>query len=477
MSERAESQARESDIIVNGGRSGVPVRSALFVGLAFAGLLTLIATTILATRTKVQAVYTELDEANMLHRHVDGNLRRLRSDIHLSGIFVRDYLLDSSVSAAPDYREQLTALREGTTQTIEEIERSVGPRHKERMDGLRSKLEDYWAAFGPLFDWTPEEKAYRSSYFLRREVLPRREAVLEIAKAIEEINNENTLIQRESIAGRERELHAYMNRMLLMSLLVGALVSIGTVFRIQSLEKRSEAQQLRAEHAEDEMRRLSHQLVHTHEEERRSLSRELHDQVGQLLTGLRMELGKLEKARDGDRTRFSEHADECKRLVDSLIDTVRHLSMGLRPSMLDDLGLQPAIEWQARDFARRYDVPVNVKLDGALDAIKEPHRTTVYRVVQEALTNCAKHADANQISVSLRRYANGFRLLVQDDGVGLRGVADSVAGLGLLGIKERVREIGGQMTVHSTQGAGTTLEIEVPYSFEEESDAVTNSAG
>src|SRR5690606_9408325 len=103
---------------------------------------------------------------------------------------------------------------------------------------------------------------------------------------------------------------------------------------------------------------------------------------------------------------------------------------------------------------------VNVKLDGALDAIKEPHRTTVYRVVQEALTNCAKHAEANQISVSLRRYAKGFRLLVQDDGVGLRGVADTVAGLGLLGIKERVREIGGQMTVHSTQGAGTTLEIE-----------------
>lgn len=476
MNTEPETNARDAYPIAAGPRARMQVRSALFVALAFAGLLTLIATTILATRTKVQAVYTELDEVNLLHRHVDTMLRRLRSDIHLSGIFVRDYLLDSSVSAAPDYREQLTALRAGTTGTIEEIERSVGPRHKERMDGLRVKLEEYWAAFNPLFDWTTEEKAYRSSYFLRREVLPRREAVLEIAQAIEEVNNENMLVQRESIAGRERELHAYLNQMLAMSLLVGVLVSVGTVFRIHSLEKRSEDQQLRAEHAEDEMRRLSQQLVRTHEEERRDLSRELHDEVGQLLTGLRMELGKLERARGEEGSQFAVHAEECKRLVDSLIDTVRHLSMGLRPSMLDDLGLQPAIEWQARDFSRRYDVPVNVKLDGHLDAIGEPHRTTVYRIVQEALTNCAKHAEANQISVSLRRYAKGFRLLVQDDGVGLQSVAGS-AGLGLVGIKERVRDIGGQMTVHSTQGAGTTLEIDVPYSFEDKESAVAHPAG
>ena len=444
------------------------IRSAIFVALAFAGLLTLIGTAILATRSRVQAVYTELDEVNMLHRHLEGRLRRVRSDIHLSGIFVRDYLLDGSVSAAPAYREQLTALRDATTNNIAEIERSMGPMHKESIDGLRQKLEEYWAAFGPLFDWTPDEKAYRSSSFLRHEVLPRREAVLEIAQVIEEVNNANMMVQRESIAGRERELHSYLDRMLQISLLVGVLVSAATVFRIHTLEKRSERQQSRAEHAEDEMRRLSKQLVQTHEDERRVLSRELHDEVGQILTGLRMELGKLERSRKQDGDQFDEHAEECKRLVDVLIDSVRHLSMGLRPSMLDDLGLQPAIEWQARDFARRYGVPVNVKLDEQVDNIAEPHRTTLYRIVQEALTNCAKHADATQISVSIRRYAKGVRLLVQDDGVGLPSVTSSTSGLGLIGIKERIRDLNGHMTVHSTQGAGTTLEIDVPYVFEQE---------
>jgi signal transduction histidine kinase len=442
--------------------SGVRIRSGLFVAIALAGLLALIATSILAARHKAQAVYTELDEVNLLHRYVEAKLRRLRSDIHLSGIFVRDYLLDPSPETGPVYRERLTELRQATTGTIVELERSVGPRQAERIAGLHAKLEDYWKAFDPLIGWTPAEKAANSYYFLRREVLPRREAVLEIAQAIEEFNNENIRQQREEIAGRERDLHAYLNRMLLISLIAGACVAIATVFRIYVLEKRSEREQRRAERAEEEMRGLTQQLVRTQEEERRNLSRELHDEVGQILTGLRMEVGNAEKAHLAGSPAFEAHIAESKHLVDTLIQTVRHLSMGLRPSMLDDLGLQPALEWQANDFTRRYNVPVNLKLDGALDAVGEPHRTTVYRVVQEALTNCARHAEASQISVSIRGAPRGIRVLVHDDGVGFREPADQALGLGLIGIKERVRELGGEMLVHSTSGAGSTLEIEVP---------------
>lgn len=442
--------------------AGVRIRSGLFVALALAGLLGLIATSILATRHKTQAVYTELDEVNILHRHVEAKLRRLRSDIHLSGIFVRDYLLDTSQETGPTYRERLTELRGATTGTIAELERSVGPRQAERIAGLQLKLEDYWKAFDPILDWTPAEKTALSSSFLRREVLPRREAVLVIAQAIEEFNNENNRQQREEVAGKERDLHAYLNQMLVISLIAGGLVSLATVLRIHVLEKRSERQQSRAEHAEDEMRSLTQQLVRAQEEERRSLSRELHDEVGQILTGLRMEVGNAEKAHRDGLDEFDAHIAESKHLVDSLIQTVRHLSMGLRPSMLDDLGLRPALEWQANDFSRRYNVPVNVKWDGALDTVGEPHRTTVYRVVQEALTNCARHAKASQISVSIRGSTHGIRVLVHDDGVGFRGPVDRAAGLGLIGIKERVRELGGEMLVHSTSGAGTTLEIEVP---------------
>jgi signal transduction histidine kinase len=430
--------------------------------VALAGLLLLLVTSLLATRRKVQNVYTQLDEVNLLHRHVEAKLRLLRSDIHLSGIFVRDYLLDSSHLTGPSYRQRLAELRESTTGTLAEIERSVGPRQSSRIASLRRRLEDYWQTFDPLFAWTPGAKAALSSSFLRHEVLPRRDAVLKIASEIEEFNNANMREQRTQVAGRERELHAYLNGILAISLILGLGVSVAAVYRVVALEKLSEQQRDRAAQAETEMRRLSQQLVNAQEEERRSLSRELHDEVGQMLTGLRMEFGKAERAQALVDGGLRTHLAECKNLVDTLIDTVRHLSMGLRPSMLDDFGLSPALEWQSRDFARRYDVPVNLALEGEMDAIPEPHRTNVYRIVQEALTNCARHARANQISVSLKRDGGQLHLVVQDDGIGLKGAEQRSAGLGLLGIRERVRELEGLMSLHSSEGAGTTIRIDLP---------------
>jgi signal transduction histidine kinase len=430
------------------------------VAIALATLLILLVFSILAARRKSQDVYTQLDEVNMLHRHVEAKLRRLRSDFHLSGIFIRDYLLDNSHITGPYYRDRLTELRDATTATIAELDRSLAQRQSERVESLRSKLEDYWQAFDPLFDWTPAEKSNFSAGFLRQHVLPRRDAVLVIAQDIEEFNNANAQEQRAEVAVQERELHNYLNRMLLLSLLFGAAVSVVAVVRIRVLERRSEDQRDRAERTEGQMRELSHQLVRAQEEERRSLSRELHDEVGQTLTALRMELGTAEKAETRQDGTLNAHLQECKHLVESLIQSVRDLSMGLRPAMLDDLGLGPALGWQARDFSRRYNVPVNMSLDGALDSIGEPHRTVIYRVIQEALTNCARHANASQISVTARNSGELLRVLVHDDGIGLDKNEQSQPGLGLLGIKERVRELGGRMSLYSTENTGTTLEIE-----------------
>jgi signal transduction histidine kinase len=210
------------------------------------------------------------------------------------------------------------------------------------------------------------------------------------------------------------------------------------------------------------MRRLSQQLVTAQEEERKRLSRELHDEVGQTLTALRMEIARIDKVRLSAGPVFSAHLAECKHLIDALLLTVRNLSMGLRPSMLDDLGLAPALKWQAQDFTRRYGVMVNVSIDGDMDGLPEPHRTCIYRVVQEALTNCARHANASQVGVSLRREEKSLRLLVYDDGVGLRDAPKTGKGFGLLGIEERVKELQGTALMHSTSGAGTTLRVEVP---------------
>lgn len=437
------------------------MKSLRLLATTFGSLLILLAVTLLAARQKAQEVYTNLDEVNTLHRHVERKLRRLRSDIHLSGVFIRDYLLDHSHLRGPYYRDELKTLRETTTATLEELERSVGSDRKPQIEGLREQLNQYWETFDPMLDWSPGQKLALSSAFLQRQVIPKREAILALATELENFNEANVLLQRAEVARRERDLHAYLNRMLILSMLLGLAAAGLALYRIAILERRARQQQADTERVHGELRDLSQQLVEAQEEERRRLSRELHDEVGQMLTSLRLEFGSAQKAQPGS-AEFQARMEQCKDLIDQSIHAVRNLAMEIRPSILDDLGLGAALEWQARDFERRCRIPVNVRLEGETQTIPEPHRTVVYRVVQQALTNCAKHAAAAHIAVSLRIVEGRLRVLVQDDGIGLAAPEQRKTGLGLVGMKERVRELGGEVSVHSTPGAGTTLRIEIP---------------
>ena len=440
--------------------AALTVKTWPVVALALGGLLSLVVVSSLATRHKAQEIYRQLDELNMSHRDVEAKLRRLRADVHLSGIFVRDYLLDNSHLMGPTYREQLTRLREATIATTFELSEPIGDREAHRVQSLRVRLEEYWEAFEPLFDWTPAQKSAMSSVFLRRHVLPRRDAVLGIAQQIEELNDANMADQRAQVTLRARDLDDYVSRTIWGSLALGALVAISAVLRIRVLEKRSQEQHQATERAGHEMRRLSHQLVRAQEEERKRLSRELHDEVGQVLTALRMELSRADRLRGSEDGAFTACVTECKRLSESMVRTVRRLSMGLRPAMLDDLGLGAALNWHARDFLSRYNVPVNLTMSGVLDSLAEPLRTCVYRIVQEALTNCARHAHAGRIDVMVEGRDGDVSIEIKDDGVGIQNGA--AKGLGLIGIQERVRELAGRMTLTSPSGGGTILRVEIP---------------
>ena len=438
------------------------VRTWAIVAVALGGLLMLLAVSLLATRRRTEDSYAQLDALSHRHGEVEGLLGRLRSDVHVSGIFVRDYLLDTSASAGPEYQEQLSSLRSQTGATLAALEDLYRDRDSARIHGLKSKIDDYWEVLDPLFDWTPAERGARSLAFLRQDVLPHRDEVLRITREIEGLNDANIRDQRRQVVLREGELRGNMDRILWASLGVGALVALAAVTRIRVLETRSQEQHERTEQAEDEMRRLSQRLVVAQEEERRRLARELHDEVGQMLTALRMELGKAERGRSSGGGGFAAGIAECKRIIDTVMESVRALSMGLRPAMLDDFGLGTALDWHGRDFSRRYGVPVFLAVEGDVDGLPEPHRTCVYRVVQEALTNCAKHARATRVDVQVRGTADRLHLSIRDDGVGLETAEDRRVGMGLLGIEERVREIRGVVSIQSGAGSGTTLEIEIP---------------
>jgi signal transduction histidine kinase len=424
------------------------LKTWLVAALGLGSLVVLITVSMLASARTAQDIYVQLDQLNSHHRHVDEALRRLRSDVNLSGIFVRDYLLDVARERAPEYREQIAEFRRTNMATLAELKTLIA--HDDQVNSLQSRLDDYWAAFEPLFDWTTSEKILRSAAFLRREVIPRREAALTIAREIEQLNNENLSAQQQEVQRRQTALGAELRRRLWQTLALALLVSIVVVWRLHVLERRSDQ-------AEHQMRELSQQLVNAQEQERKHLSRELHDHVAQVLTGLRMELGRIERLSPA----VGPAVAECKTLVDEIFLTVRSLALGLRPSMLDDLGLQAALEWHVRDFMSRSAIKVDLKMAGDFEELPETHRTCIYRVVQEALTNCVRHADAHQIAVDVSRNERELRLSVRDDGIGLNP-SHRGRGLGLIGIEERVKELHGTVMISPTGHRGTVVAVHLP---------------
>ncbi len=437
-------------------------RGWVVLSIGFGTLILLIGLLGFGAMRRAQSLHDQTIAAHDAYLRTDTALREIPEDLYYGGVLIRDYLLDPSGKMAPYYREQLLMRRAAIQQRVDLLAEVLGPDAPARLDQLRKELNAYWDSMDPILGWSPEEKAVYSRSFLRQQVLPRREAVVTLAREIGEINASNLRAEQARLKGSQQLLQSFLRRTLALALALGAVVALISILRVASLERRSQSQRSRAELAEEELRRLSRRLVRAQEEERKSLSRELHDAVGQMLSAMTMELGAPESS-IGSPERLRARLEEARGLNADTIRGVRDLAMGLRPAMLDELGLGPALRWQGREFSRRGGVPVTVQLDGELDGLPDAHRTCIYRVVQEALNNCARHARASNIRISVYGHADRVQVSVQDDGVGFDTKAAS-RGLGLIGIQERVRELDGKVAITSHPEKGTILEVEVPVS-------------
>lgn len=219
------------------------------------------------------------------------------------------------------------------------------------------------------------------------------------------------------------------------------------------------------EQANEQLQALSLRLLEVQESERRYLARELHDEVGQLLTGLKLKLGLSARApATGSKTALAE----IQTLVNDLMGRVRNLSLDLRPSMLDDLGLLPALLWHFERYTAQTGVQVMFRHSGLDRRFSPPLETTVYRLVQEALTNVARHAGVNQALVHLWADPRMIHLQVKDEGRGFaaEAVLAASSSVGLRGMQERVALLGGWLVVESAPGSGASLTFELPLAEE-----------
>ncbi len=406
---------------------------------------------------KTQDVYDMIRTIQEAHQRSQASLAEIQRRIFMNSILVRELLLDSSPTQSGRYEKDFQDNRNAVEREIAALRTGGRTRGAGALQRLESELAVYWASVQPVFGWTPEQRQQRATFFLREQQRPRRQSILAIADEIGALTTAAYRDQYERVNSSQRDFRSEIHRIVIVAFLIGVLIAAGTVIRISSLERRSQRQRAKTEQAEEQLRHLSTQLMHAQEEERKAISRELHDEVGQMLTGLRMELGTLEQLRE-DQRQFHDHLSEAKSIAEQSLRTVRDLAVGLRPSVLD-LGLVPALQWQARHFSKHSGIPVTVNAEGSFQNLTESQRICVYRIVQETLTNCAKHANATRAEVSLREKEQTLEVTIRDDGRGFDLKLARHGGLGLIGIEERVRELGGSLEIQSEPGRGAVLAV------------------
>ncbi len=319
----------------------------------------------------------------------------------------------------------------------------------------------YWHVLDPIFSWDPQQRKERGYPFLRDEVFPRRSAMLDIAGRIADLNEQQLNEGNRRLDLLWRQFQERVGIVLLAAFALGVGMAWFSIRKILGLEASAQARFEEVAEARQQLTALSASLVKAQETERRALSRELHDEVGQALSAVLVGLRNLTigiEARSVQQTRAD--ADSICRQVESAIRVVRNMALLLRPSMLDDLGLLPALRWQAREVSKQSAMNVSVVAD-VPDDLPDEYKTCIYRVVQEALHNCTRHSRASNVRIRVEQKKHTLRLTIQDDGIGF-DVKQS-KGLGILGMEERVSALNGSFSVRSGAGRGTLISVDLPF--------------
>jgi signal transduction histidine kinase len=249
--------------------------------------------------------------------------------------------------------------------------------------------------------------------------------------------------------------------LLVLTIVISILLAGTSLTRILRLERQAERRFDEVLRVQKELKRLSSEVVSAQENERRRISRELHDEVGQVLYATVLGLGNAQSSlRNGNTEEALRQLDAVLEMTQRNVSVVRNISLLLRPTMLDDLGLVPALKWLAREVSRTSAVQADVLADDCPDDLAEEHRTCIFRVVQEAIQNALRHSGARLVRVYVQRENGTLRTSIQDDGKGFEPSEEK--GLGILGMEERIVRLGGTLKISSELGRGTIVSFELP---------------
>jgi signal transduction histidine kinase len=435
----------------------VPSTRSVLAG--FVGLLILMGCIAIDAALQIRDVSMKSARLRKESRERDALLDQLSNDIYRSATLARDYLLEHDEILAASQRAELQLIRSRVEQSLRHYGETAPQKQRESVQGLQQHAESYWTSLAPALDWSRTARGRQGELFLRNTIIPGRNEVVQFVKQINALDESALDAEDDRIQAEQAEFQSRVRWISVIALVLGGILAIVVLRNVQHLGVEAATRFNEVLAAREDLTRLSDRLVNVQEEERRKLSRELHDDLGQSMSAMLIEIGKLESARSGP----GNHSDgwaSVRHLAEQNVAKVRDMALLLRPAMLDEIGLVPALRWQGREVSRRTGLKVRVIADELNEDLPDSRRTCIYRVVQESLNNCVKHSKAKEVRVVIHRDADGLSVSVQDDGVGFDPAHNK--GLGLLGMMERVSGLGGRFHIESQPGHGTIISTYFP---------------
>jgi signal transduction histidine kinase len=440
------------------------IRAALLLGFTVVFLLWL-ASVYFFTRG-----LAEIEElASTAHGHHDQGqelLLTVRAQVLLGSLYAREALDQTDPGVLLVYRQELRTIREEVDRALERYLPHVDlPLERDHWSRLQTELDDYWNTMLPVLTWQPTRMAATSATVLRTQLIPQRDIIIEISDRLRDLDEEAFRQEEERFDVMYRDARRRVWEMSGFAVLLGLGIATLATRYAGHLEARIWRQHSEAVENRRELQQLSAQLVRVQEDERRTIARELHDEIGQALTAIDVQVA-IAQRHTRPSTPATRALGDARSMTERAIQTVRDLSELLHPSTLDDFGLPDTLGWYLEAFSERTGIRTELRQDHVDGRMPPEVELCAYRIIQEALTNVVRHARATSCRVSLHRLSPSLHLTIEDDGAGF-DTAQALTGkrrrgLGLVGVRERVAELRGTLRLESDPGSGTRLTVELP---------------
>lgn len=373
---------------------------------------------------------------------------------------MEEYMLSDAITSDTAAPGEIQKHGQEAHTAVNKYPRDCSPDERSLLAKIDEGISTQEGSFAGMLARRVDERKQRGHAFVYGELIPRKTQLLRLASSVADLNGKELNSENQALAAQFELLQNRLGRTIGLTLVAGLLLSLAAGFYILRLEQHGRGRYLALARSRQELERLSRRLVDAQEAERRSISRELHDEVGQTLGALLVDVGHLSNLLPPEDKIAQEQIGRIKKAAETAVKSIRDMALLLRPPMLDDLGLIPALEWQARETSRRGEMEVEVHAEELTGDLPDDVKVGIYRLVQEALQNAATHADAKNATVVVKRERNSVVVEIIDDGKGFQ--PERTRGMGILGMEERVRQLRGALVLRSTPGKGTTVHAELP---------------